>query len=66
MKYDYECKNEECLHFFEVDYTPPTPNRNMHGRMEDAIQGDPAEVEPYECPKCNHEVDIEYCIEYFN
>jgi len=66
MQHDYTCKNEECECEFEVDYTPPTPDRNMNGRMEDAIQGDPAEVEPYECPECGTEVDIEYCIEYFS
>jgi len=65
MTHNYTCKNEECEHEFEVEYTPATPNRNMNGRMEDAIQGDPAEVDPYECPKCNEEVDLEYCIENY-
>ena len=66
MKHNYECHNDECLCEFEVNYTPSTPNWNMSGRMEDAIQGNGAEVEPYECPECGEEVDIEYCIEYFD
>jgi len=63
MKINYECHNEECLHDFEIDYTPPTPHRNMNGRMEDAIQGDDAEFDIWECPECGTEIDIEYIIE---
>jgi len=59
MNYDYTCHNEECEHDFEVRYTPPTRNRYMHGRMEDAEQGSAAEVWPQECPECGEEVDVD-------
>jgi hypothetical protein len=59
MKADYTCKNEECEHEFEVDFTPATPDRNMNGRWEDAEQGSSAEVFPFECPECGTQVDIE-------
>jgi hypothetical protein len=59
MNYDYTCHNEECEHDFDVRYTPPTPNRYMHGRMEDAEQGSAAEVWPQECPECGEEVDVD-------
>jgi len=59
MKHDYTCKNEECEHEFNIDFTPATPNRHMGGRFEDAEQGSSAECDPGECPKCGQEVDIE-------
>jgi hypothetical protein len=59
MRADYTCRNEECEHDFEVDFTPATPDRFMSGRFEDAEQGSSAEVYPQECPECGKEVDIE-------
>lgn len=59
MRTDYECRNEECCHEFEVRFTPATPNRYMHGRFEDAEQGSAAECDPGECPECGEEVDVE-------
>jgi hypothetical protein len=59
MTYDYTCHNEECECEFEVDFTPGTPDRFMNGRMEDAIQGDPQRISPFECPECGEEVDLE-------
>jgi len=57
--YDYTCKNEECEHEFTLRFYAATPNRGMHGRFEDAEQGDPAWTDPEHCPKCGYDVDIE-------
>jgi hypothetical protein len=65
MKYDYTCQNEECNHEFEVKFTPSTPDRYMHGRMEDAEQGSAAECDPCECRECGEEVDVEEVEAYF-
>lgn len=59
MKSDYTCSNEECLHEFEVTFTPATPDRYMNGRFEDAEQGSGAEASPSECNKCGEEVDLD-------
>lgn len=65
MRTDYTCRNEECECEFEVDFTPATPDRNMHGRWEDAEQGSSAEVYPQECEECGTEVDLEAVEEEF-
>lgn len=59
MKHDYTCHNDECLHEFEVTFSPSTPDRWMNGRMEDAEQGTAAECDPCECHKCGYEVDVD-------
>jgi len=59
MKVDYTCKNEECEHDFEIDFSPATPDRFMSGRFEDAEPGTSAECCPCECPECGKEVDVE-------
>jgi hypothetical protein len=65
MNYDYTCHNEECNHRFNVKFTPSTPDRYMHGRMEDAEQGSAAECDPCECRECGCEVDVEEVEAYF-
>jgi hypothetical protein len=54
---DYQCGC--CEHEFTTRFTPSTPNRWMHGAMEDAEQGCGAEADPGECPECGCEVDVE-------
>ena len=59
MKYDNTCQNEECEHEFELDFYAETPDLHMSGRFEDAEQGSAAECDPFECPECGREVDVE-------
>lgn len=59
MKHEYTCKNEECEHEFEVNFTPETPATGMSGLPEHYDPGSEAECDPFECPKCGEEVNIE-------
>jgi hypothetical protein len=61
----HTCQSEFCEKQFDIQITLPTPDKNIFGRMEDCIQGDPMSIEPNECPYCSHPInyDLYYDVE---